>query len=318
MKAKMLCTSLRKSRSVPSFRSSGRVTVNGSPLLDWRGSVRRGAGLRSALAFWRDKSVLLMGPKSIREGISTMSRRGRSTDDRQRIDVVSVTQGPAKHGVFQLHLKTARRANPTNRGQRTAEHHRAGGQRLTPSRYQVGRRPHAGQRAVLIRDAAAVDGGERAQLDLVPMADDVVEQPELAAERFAAKLLGQCDPHGFRLAIGVIGPDGQPEAPAMRDHHRLGLARGVRTQHLKVRSLSHIQRRVSVEYRDRRRPRHPDGGKLLDMVAQGRLVAAGPAGDDQRRDLEADPFAVALPREQVEIEHAVRCLLWASAKYFEN
>jgi hypothetical protein len=57
----MLCTSLRKSRSVPSFNSSGRVTVNGSPLLDCSGSVRRGAGLRSALTFWRDKDVLQMG-----------------------------------------------------------------------------------------------------------------------------------------------------------------------------------------------------------------------------------------------------------------
>jgi hypothetical protein len=45
---------------VPSFSSSGRVTVNGSLLLDWRGSVRRGAGLRSGFAFWRDKDVLQM------------------------------------------------------------------------------------------------------------------------------------------------------------------------------------------------------------------------------------------------------------------
>jgi hypothetical protein len=54
------------------------------------------------------------------------------------------------------------------------------------------------------------------------------------------------------------------------------------------------------------------------MVAQGRLVAAGPAGDDQRRDFEADLFAIALPREQVEIEHAAKRLLRAFGKYFEN
>src|ERR1700733_1555843 len=104
----------------------------------------------------------------------------------------------------------------------------------------------------------------------------------------------------------------------MRDHHRLGLAPGVRPQPPKARRLSHMQRRVSIEYRNRRRPRHPDGGKLLDMVAQGRLVAAGPAGDDQRRDLEADLFAIALPREHLEIEHAAKRLLRAFGKYFEN
>jgi len=60
------------------------------------------------------------------------------------------------------------------------------------------------------------------------------------------------------------------------------------------------------------------GGKLLDMVAQGRLVAAGPAGNNQRRDLEADLFATALLREQVEIEHAAKRLLRAFGKYFEN
>jgi hypothetical protein len=54
------------------------------------------------------------------------------------------------------------------------------------------------------------------------------------------------------------------------------------------------------------------------MMAQSRLVAAGPAGNDQRPDVEADPFAIALPREQVEIEHAAKRLLRTFVKYFEN
>ena len=95
---------------------------------------------------------------------------------------------------------------------------------LTQTRDQVGRRAHAGQRAVLVGGAAAVDGGERAQLDLVPMAGDIVQQPELVADRFGAKLLGQRDSHGLGLAIGVIGADRQPKATAMRDDDRLGLA----------------------------------------------------------------------------------------------
>jgi hypothetical protein len=61
MNAKMLCTSFRKPRSLPSFRSSDRVTVNGSPPREWFGSLRRGAGPRPALAFWRDTGILRFG-----------------------------------------------------------------------------------------------------------------------------------------------------------------------------------------------------------------------------------------------------------------
>ena len=50
------------------------------------------------------------------------------------------------------------------------------------------------------------------------------------------------------------------------------------------------------------------------MMAQRRLVAAGPAGDDQGRDVEADPLAVALLGREVEFEHG----FYASAKNFQN
>src|SRR5271155_4088498 len=90
----------------------------------------------------------------------------------------------------------------------------------------------------------------------------------------------------------------------MRDHPWLGFARRVGAEHFKPRGLSYIQRAVAIEYRDRRRPRHTDGGKFLDVVAQRRLVSAGPAGDNQHRDFEPDPFAIALPIKQVKIEHA--------------
>src|SRR5579872_1867580 len=94
----------------------------------------------------------------------------------------------------------------------------------------------------------------------------------------------------------------------MRDHDGLDLAGRVRPEHLNARCLSHAERAISVEYRNRGRPRHADGCKLLDVMAQSRLVAAGPARDDQRCDVDVDPLGGALPGCELEFEHCFRCL----------
>ena len=132
------------------------------------------------------------------------SSYGRSTDDRQNIDIVSMSQSATKHGVFQLHLEPGSRPDSADRGQRAAAHDGAGRQRRTKPRDQVGGGAHPCQRAILVSDAAAIDGGKRAQSYLIPMAGDVVQQPKLATDRFAAKLLGKRDADGLGLSIGVI------------------------------------------------------------------------------------------------------------------
>ena len=119
------------------------------------------------------------------------------------------------------------------------------------------------------------------------MAGDVVEPPEIAAERLGAELLRQRDALGLGLAVGMIGADRQAKPVAERDDHRLDLAGSIRSQNLEHRRLRQVEKAVAIEHRNRRRPRHADSGQFLDVMAQRRLVAAGPAGDDQRRRLHA-------------------------------
>src|SRR3569832_1698606 len=123
MKAKMLCTSLRKSRSVPSFRSSGRVTVSGKPPRELRDSVRRGVWLRSALAFWRATCVLRKCSQSA--GINAKVSCGGSSDHRQNFDIVGMLQRAIKYGIAELDLEAACGADAADRRQRAAEHDRA-------------------------------------------------------------------------------------------------------------------------------------------------------------------------------------------------
>src|SRR5579871_4942639 len=132
MKAKILCTSLRKSRSVPSLRSSGRVTVSGSPPRELLASLRRGVWLRSALAFWRDTCVLRKCGQSAR--ISSKASCDGSTNHRQDVNIVSVLQHAVVHGIFQLDLEAAGGANAADRAQRAAAHHGALGERLAIAR----------------------------------------------------------------------------------------------------------------------------------------------------------------------------------------
>src|SRR6185437_6212716 len=249
MKAKMLWTSLRKSRSVPSLSSSGRLTVNGNAGFGLAAS-RRGAELRSVLvAFWRDKTLL-------RDGFSCIPW---STDHGQDVNGVGVPQGAPEHRIFQLHLEPARRPDAADRAKRAAKHHRAWRERRSIARQQVVGPAHAGECAVLVGHACSVDDGEGAQPELVPVTGDVLERPEMVADRLGAELLRQCDALGLGLAIGVVGADGEAKLVAERDDHRLHLARGIRPQHLEHWRLGQIQDAVAVEYRNRGRTRHPNG-----------------------------------------------------------
>ena len=114
---------------------------------------------------------------------------------------------------------------------------------------------------------------------------DLVETPQRRPDRLAAELLRKRDAHRLGLAVGVVRADAEPEPVRRRDDDRLGLARGVGTEHLEPLRLRQVCGRNAVVHRHRRRARHADRGELLDVVAKGGLVAAGPAGDDERVDV---------------------------------
>src|SRR5581483_2667623 len=102
-------------------------------------------------------------------------------------------------------------------GEGAAEHHGVSGKLAAVARDQVAGRAHRRELAVLIGDALAVDGGERAQLDLVPMSGDLREQPQRAADWLEAELLRQRDAYGLGLAIGMVGAERKPQPVRERD-----------------------------------------------------------------------------------------------------
>jgi len=86
----------------------------------------------------------------------------------------------------------------------------------------------------------------------------------------------------------VVRAEADPHPVIEHDHNRLDFARRIRPEHFEPPGLHHVVDGVAIEHRHRRRPRHADLGQFLDVMAQRRLVAAGPAGDDQRVGFDGD------------------------------
>jgi hypothetical protein len=150
-----------------------RVTVKGSDPFGFALSLRRAISLRSCLAFWRETRFSRMRIQEL-------------ADNRQHADVVNVFQCATENGIFELRLEAARRPDTADRRKCAAIHYGVGYKRRSISGDQIYRRAHARWGAILVSYALPIDGSKRSQSKLVPMAGDVVERPELAAERLRA------------------------------------------------------------------------------------------------------------------------------------
>src|SRR5579872_4257048 len=195
MKAKMLCTSLRKSRSVPSLRSSGRVTVSGSPPRALAGSARRGVCCpRSALTFWRDTCVLRI--ISLWEALPDFRVWQNqfeylcdgSSHHRQDVNIVSMPERAIEHRIGELHFEAARGTNPADRRERSAKHDGARRKQRAIPRNQISRRAHRAEQTFLIGRAAAVDRRKGPQLQTIPVIGDIVQQPQVTPNRLGTEL----------------------------------------------------------------------------------------------------------------------------------
>ena len=73
------------------------------------------------------------------------------------------------------------------------------------------RAQQGGGGALLVEPPLAAGHGPGAQHHLVPVRRHLAEQPELAADRLGAQLLGQTDSGALRRAVGMIGPHADPQ-----------------------------------------------------------------------------------------------------------
>ena len=110
---------------------------------------------------------------------------------------------------------------------------------------------------------------------------DFLEAPGGAADRLGAHLLGNGDAVALDLAVGVVGADRDPEPVGGTDQHWLDLARTVVAQHLDALGLGQHLRGGAVVDRHPRRRLDADRLQFLDVMIEGRHVAAGPAGNHQ-------------------------------------
>ena len=81
----------------------------------------------------------------------------------------------------------------------------------------------------------------------------------------------------------MVGADGDLEAPERGDEDELDFAAGIGARDLNLGVVREEVRRYAIEDRRCLRRLDADFLKLLDVLPQRGLVAAGPAGDDGAR-----------------------------------
>src|SRR5262245_12340366 len=113
----------------------------------------------------------------------------------------------------------------------------------------------------------------------------VVIAPRFACDHLCAKLLGEGDTDRFRLAVGVIRANGDPQAVGLGEQDKLDFTACVWAGNLNLRSEGQKIGRDTVEDRRRLRRLDADLFQLADVLLQRGFVASGPAGDDELFEL---------------------------------
>ena len=141
-------------------------------------------------------------------------------------------------------------------------------------------------RAVADPDAILTD--EAAQDQFVPMVCDFFQRPHGCGDRLVAHLLGNSDAIGLHFPVCVVRADADIEPAVMGEDQRLDL-----TARLFAACLYGSRRGQAcsgnpvIGWRHGR-PCHAERFQFADMVFHCLLVAAGPAGDDQRARVETE------------------------------
>ncbi len=141
---------------------------------------------------------------------------------------------------------------------------------------QITERADQGECAPLVGRVGPVDPGLGRQLVAVQIGVEI-DRPGRGGEDLRTHLLGDRDRVGLDLAVGVVGADSQEQPLFAGDQHGLDFAGTLGAQNLDTLGLGQLLGRDPVEQRHRARPRNPDRRQFLDMVVDGRAIAAGPS-----------------------------------------
>src|SRR5690348_7354852 len=198
-----------------------------------------------------------------------------SSLDGQDLDAVLVREAALAHGVLELHAEDPARPDAAFRGKRAAEHGPARLQWMASEK--VFRRAHRRHGAFLVELAV----GPGAQVELPPVPLHLVVSPGIARHRLRAELLGERHADRLGLAVGVVGAHRHAQAGRRLDQHEFHFPAGVRTGYLDAVLVREQIRGHPVEDRRGLGRLHADLLELADVLAQRRLVAPGPAGNDE-------------------------------------
>src|SRR5712692_7491460 len=116
---------------------------------------------------------------------------------------------------------------------------------------------------------------------------DLRESPKLPADRLGAHLLRYGDAVDLDFTVGMVRADAHVHRIGIRNKHELHFTARVFADDVHFGRRGEQIRAEPIKARYRARALHADGSKLGDMVLDGRLVAPGPAGDDEARDVDA-------------------------------
>src|SRR5258708_34996452 len=148
------------------------------------------------------------------EGWPRPSLRFGSRHQRQRADVIGVTDGSAEDGILEFHLETIGPRDAADRPLSPAEHNRTFRKRSGSTGvafHELARVANGGRAALLINPPPAGGHDMRAQRQAVPMRRDLGKGPKLTRHHFAAELLRQRPRISLRGAVGVVGAEPNPK-----------------------------------------------------------------------------------------------------------
>src|SRR5207253_10483495 len=132
---------------------------------------------------WIASSLSLLAMTAVRASAN-------STQHRHRDHIISVTDLPLQHRIFQLELEAISRADAALGGKGAAKHGAAVGQALTAKTAvdQILHRQHGIERAFLVEHPRAIGDGPGAQDQPVPVSNDVLQLPQHRSNRLVAHL----------------------------------------------------------------------------------------------------------------------------------
>src|SRR5258708_5248012 len=126
------------------------------------------------------------------EGWPGASLRFGSRHQRQRADVIGVTDGSAEDGILEFHLETIGRCDAADRRLSPAEHNRTFRKRSGSTGvafHELARVANGGRAALLINPPPAGGHDIRAPRQAVPILRDPGKGPKLPRHHFSAELV---------------------------------------------------------------------------------------------------------------------------------